>query len=238
MNVGLAVAFSAGLLSFLSPCVLPLIPSYVSFITGLELDDVGRAKHTAVVHALLFVAGFTLVFLALGATATLIGQLLIRERHWVGRVGGVLVIVFGLYLLGVFNVRFLAADRRVHIARKPMGYLGTVVVGMAFAAGWSPCIGPILGAVLTYAASAADMQRGLWLLLSYALGLALPFVLAAIMIDRFIPMFQRYRRAMGLVTRASGAVLIVVGILMITGSMTLLTAWLQRWTPGFLWNRL
>lgn len=236
--VSLVVAFGAGLLSFLSPCVLPLIPSYVSFITGLELDDVGRAKHTALVHALLFVLGFTLVFLALGATATLIGQLLHRERQWVGRVGGVLVIVFGLYLLGVFHFGVFARDTRVHIARKPMGYLGTVLVGMAFAAGWSPCIGPILGGVLTYTASAADLDRGLLLLFSYALGLAVPFVLAALLIDRFVPLFQRYRRLMVGLTRVAGALLIVVGVLMISGSMTVLTAWLQRWTPGFLWNRL
>lgn len=238
MDVSIVVAFTAGLLSFVSPCVLPLIPSYVSFITGLELDDVQRQRHTALVHALLFVAGFTLIFLALGATATLIGQLFIRQRDWVSRVGGVLVILFGLYLLGVFNPGALARDTRVHVARKPMGYLGTVLVGMAFAAGWSPCIGPILGAVLTYTASAADMQRGLWLLLAYALGLAIPFVGAALMIDRFIPMLQRYRRAMAVVTRLSGALLILVGILMITGSMTLFTAWLQRWTPAFLWSRL
>ena len=237
-GVGLAVAFTAGLLSFLSPCVLPLIPSYVSFITGLELDDVHRAKHTALVHSVLFVVGFTLVFLALGATATLVGQLFIRQRDWVSRIGGVLVIVFGLYLLGVFNLGAFARERRVHVARKPLGYLGTVLVGMAFAAGWTPCIGPILGAVLTYTASAADMNRGIALLLSYALGLAVPFVLAAVMIDRFVPMFQRYRRGMVVVTRVSGALLIAVGLLMITGSMTMLTAWLQRWTPGFLWNRL
>lgn len=238
MSVSFAVAFTAGLLSFLSPCVLPLIPSYVSFITGLELDDVQRARHTALVHSLLFVLGFTLVFLALGATATLIGRLLHRERDWVARVGGVLVVVFGLYLLGALRVGAFARERRVHVARKPMGYLGTVIVGMAFAAGWSPCIGPILGAVLTYTASAADLGHGIVLLFAYAMGLAVPFVVAALMIDRFIPAFQRYRGAMVVVTRASGILLIVVGVLMISGSMTLLTAWLQRWTPAFLWNRL
>jgi cytochrome c-type biogenesis protein len=237
-SVSIVVAFTAGLLSFFSPCVLPLIPSYVSFITGLELDDVQRAKHTALLHSLLFVVGFTLVFLALGATATLIGQLFIRQRDWVSRAGGVLVIIFGLYLLGAFNFSALARERRVHVARKPMGYLGSVLVGMAFAAGWTPCIGPILGAVLTYTASAADLHRGLGLLFSYAMGLAVPFVIAALMIDRFIPMFQRYRKAMSVVTRLSGALLIIVGVLMITGSMTMLTAWLQRWTPAFLWNRL
>ena len=166
-SLGVTISFTAGLLSFLSPCVLPLIPSYVSFITGLSLEDVQRSRRVAVVHALLFILGFTLIFLALGATATVLGRLLLRHRDWVGRVGGVLVIVLGLYLLGVFNVGVLARERRVHIADKPLGYLGTVLVGMAFAAGWTPCIGPILGGVLTYTASSADLDRGLLLLFAY-----------------------------------------------------------------------
>ena len=131
--------------SFLSPCVLPLIPSYVTFITGMTLDDLPRARRTAFVHALLFVLGFSLVFLALGASATLIGRLLFTYRVWISRVGGLLVLAFGLYLLGVFNLGAFARERRMHITDKPLGYLGTVVVGVAFGAGWTPCIGPILG---------------------------------------------------------------------------------------------
>ena len=237
-SIGITISFTAGLLSFLSPCVLPLIPSYVSFITGLSLDDVQRSRRVTFVHSLLFIAGFTIVFLVLGATATVLGQLLVRHREWVGRVGGVLVIALGLYLLGVFNVGAFSRERRVHIANKPLGYLGTLLVGMAFAAGWTPCIGPILGAVLTYTASSADLERGLVLLFAYSLGLAVPFMLAARMIDRFMVLFQRYRGALIWMSRASGALLVVVGLLMITGSMTVLSASLQRWTPEFLRSRL
>ena len=236
--IGFAISFAAGLLSFLSPCVLPLIPSYVTFVTGLSLEDVQRARRVALVHSLLFVLGFSLVFLALGATATTLGRLLGYNREWVGRIGGVLVIVLGLYLLGVFNVGFFSVERRLHIANKPLGYLGTVVVGMAFAAGWTPCIGPILGAVLTYTASSADLNRGLVLLAAYSLGLAVPFVLAALMVDRFIGLFQRYRGAMIWTSRVAGVLLIGVGILMLTDTMRLLSQWLNPYTPEFLRSRL
>lgn len=237
-SIGVGISFTAGVLSFLSPCVLPLIPSYVSFITGLSLEDVQRSRRVALVNALLFIAGFTLVFLVLGATATILGQLLLRQREWVSRVGGVLVILLGLYLVGAFNLPFLARERRVHIANKPLSYLGTFLVGMAFAAGWTPCIGPILGAVLTYTASSADLNRGLLLLSAYSLGLALPFLLAALMIDRFMSTLQRYRTALAWTSKVSGALLILVGLLMVTGSMTLLTTWLQGLTPEFLRSRL
>ena len=237
-SLGIPISFTAGVLSFLSPCVLPLIPSYVSFITGLSIDDVQRSRRITLIHSLLFIAGFTLVFLALGATATVLGRALFRHRDWVGRIGGILVIILGLYLLGVFNLGALNRERRVHIATKPLGYLGTLVVGMAFAAGWTPCIGPILGGVLTYTASSADLSRGLVLLFAYSVGLAVPFLLAALMIDRFMELFQRYRGALMWISWASGVLLIVVGVLMITGSMTVLSAWLQRWTPEFLRSRL
>jgi cytochrome c-type biogenesis protein len=236
--LGVTISFTAGVLSFLSPCVLPLIPSYVSFITGLSLDDVQRSRRIALIHSLLFIAGFTVVFLALGATATVLGRTLLRNREWVGRIGGVLVIALGLYLLGAFNLSALARERRIHLATKPLGYFGTLLVGMAFAAGWTPCIGPILGGVLTYTASSADLNRGLWLLFAYSLGLAVPFLLAALMIDRFMALLQRYRGALLWTSRASGALLIVVGILMVTGSMTVLSAWLQQLTPEFLRSRL
>jgi len=238
VSLGITISFTAGILSFLSPCVLPLIPSYISFITGLSIDDVQRSRRVTLTHSLLFIAGFTIVFLALGATATVLGQVLIRHRDWVGRIGGVLVIVLGLYLLGVFNIGLLAQEKRVHIANKPLGYFGTLIVGMAFAAGWTPCIGPILGGVLTYTASSADLNRGLVLLFAYSLGLAVPFLLAGLMIDRFMDLFQRYRGALVWMSRISGVLLILVGILMITGSMTVLSAWLQRWTPEALRSRL
>ncbi len=237
-SVSFLVSFSAGVLSFLSPCVLPLVPSYVSFITGLSLEDVQQSRKVALVHSLLFITGFTIVFLALGATASAVGRVFFHNREWIGRVGGLLVIVLGLYLLGVFNIGAFGRERRVHIANKPLGYLGTVLVGMAFAAGWTPCIGPILGAVLTYTANSADLNHGILLLLAYSLGLAVPFLLAALMIDRFMILFQRYKGLLLWTSRVSGVLLIIVGILMITGSMTLLTAYLQRLTPEFLRSRI
>ena len=238
VSLGVVISFTAGLLSFLSPCVLPLIPSYVTFVTGLSLEDVQRSRKTALVHALLFVAGFSLIFLALGATATAVGRLLLVHRQWISRVGGVLVVLLGLYLLGAFNMRFLARERRFHISDKPLGYLGTLLVGIAFGAGWSPCIGPILGGILTYTATQAELQRGLVLLGAYSLGLAIPFVIAAVAVERFIAVFQRYRSKLIWVDRIAGALLIVVGVLMLTNYMTVLTGYLQGLTPSSLRSRL
>ena len=238
VSLGVVISFTAGLLSFLSPCVLPLIPSYVTFVTGLSLEDVQRSRKTALVHALFFVAGFSLIFLALGATATAVGRLLLLHRQWISRVGGVLVVLLGLYLLGAFNMRFLARERRFHISNKPLGYLGTVLVGIAFGAGWSPCIGPILGGILTYTATQAELQRGLVLLGAYSLGLAIPFVIAAVAVERFIAVFQRYRSRLIWVDRIAGVLLIVVGVLMLTNYMTALSGYLQGLTPNALRSRL
>ena len=237
-SFGIVIAFTAGLLSFLSPCVLPLIPSYVTFITGLSLEDVQKSRRAALIHSLLFVLGFTLIFLAFGATATALGQLLLYQRAWITRIGGLLIIVFGLYMLGVFNISLFSRERRVHIANKPVVYLGTLLVGVAFGAGWTPCIGPILGSILTYAASSADLARGLWLLLAYSLGLAVPFLLAAVAVERFLDFFGRMKRQMNWITRTSGVLMIVVGILMITNYFTVLAATLQQYTPESLRNRL
>jgi cytochrome c-type biogenesis protein len=218
--------------------VLPLIPSYVTFVTGLSLEDVQHSRKTAFVHALLFVAGFSLIFLALGATATAVGRLLLVHRQWISRIGGLLVVVLGLYLLGVFNMGILARERRFHISDKPLGYLGTVLVGIAFGAGWSPCIGPILGSILTYTATEAELQRGLLLLGAYSLGLAIPFVIAAVAVERFLALFQRYRSRLIWVDRIAGVLLIVVGALMMTNYMTVLTGYLQGLTPQALRSRL
>ena len=235
---GLAIAFTAGLLSFLSPCVLPLVPSYVTFITGLSLEDVQRTRRTALLHAVLFIAGFTLIFLALGAGATLVGRVLHAYRDWIARIGGVLVIVFGLYLLGVFNIGAFARERRVHLADKPVGYLGTVLVGIAFGAGWTPCIGPILGSILTYTASEADLGRGLQLLGAYSFGLAVPFLLAAVLVQHFLAFFGRIKRQLAWISRIAGAIMIVVGLLMVTDYFTILASYLQALTPEFLRSRI
>lgn len=232
------IAFSAGLLSFLSPCVLPLIPSYVTFITGLSLDDVQHARKAALLHGSLFVLGFTLIFLAMGAGATMLGQVLIQNRDWISRVGGVVIIVFGLYLLGVLNIGFLSRERRFHVADKPVGYLGTMVVGIAFGAGWTPCLGPILGSILLYTGTQADLGRGMLLLFAYSLGLAVPFLLSAVAIERFTGFFQRMRKQMVWISRISGAVMIVIGVMLVTNYFTVLASWLTTLTPEFLLERI
>jgi len=237
-SFGVAISFTAGLLSFLSPCVLPLIPSYVTFITGLSLEDVQKARRAALVHSVLFVVGFSIIFLALGATATVLGRVLLAHRVWISRVGGALVILFGLYTLGVFNVSALSRERRVHLADKPVGYLGTVLVGIAFGAGWTPCIGPILGSILILSSSSADLNRGLLLLTAYSLGLAIPFLLSALLVRHFLALFTRLRRQMVWVTRASGALLVLVGVLMLTDYFTVLAGYLQGLTPEALRNRI
>ncbi|MEX2180501.1 MAG: cytochrome c biogenesis protein CcdA [Gemmatimonadaceae bacterium] len=236
--LGLFIAFTAGILSFLSPCVLPLVPSYVTFITGMNLEDLQRSRRTTFIHAALFVAGFTLIFLALGAGATLFGQLMLRYRDVISRVGGVLVIVFGLYLLGAFNIGLLARDTRFHLAHKPLGYVGTLLVGIAFGAGWSPCIGPILGAILTMAANEANLGRGMTLLFTYSMGLAVPFIAAALMVERFLAAFAKVRHHMVWVNRAAGVLLVLVGILMVTNRFTMLATWLQAFTPEFILRRI
>ena len=237
-SIGLALAFSAGLLSFLSPCVLPLIPSYLTFVTGVGLDDLGTVRRSAIVHALLFVLGFTLIFVALGASATVLGRLLVAYRIWITRAGGALVVLFGLYLLGAIRVAAFDRDRRVHLANKPVGYLGTVLVGVAFGAGWTPCLGPILGAILTYTAATADLARGLPLLLAYSVGLALPFLLAAVAVERFLEPVTRLRPYLTRISHISGAVLIVVGVLMMFDYFTTIGVYLQAVTPAAIRNRL
>ena len=238
MTPSFALAFVAGLLSFLSPCVLPLIPSYVGFLTGLTLEELEVRRGTALAHALWFVAGFSLIFIALGATASAFGVLLLRSQVWIGRIGGVVVILFGLYLLGVLRPALLMRERKVQLARKPLGYLGSAFVGVTFGAAWTPCIGPILGAILTLAAAQASVGHGAALLTAYSAGLALPFVVTALALDRFLAWFQRFRPYLVWVERIAGGLLILLGLLLVTDRFTLLAGWLQGLTPEFLKSRL
>jgi cytochrome c-type biogenesis protein len=237
-SLGVAISFTAGLLSFLSPCVLPLIPSYVGFLTGMSVEEAERRRGTAVLHGLWFVAGFSLVFVLLGAAASAVGQLLRDYQVWLGRVGGVLLLLFGIYLLGFLRPAFLMREWRIQLARKPLGYFGSGVVGFTFGAAWTPCIGPILGGILTLAATQAGLGRGVGLLAVYALGLAIPFLLTALALDRFLVWFQRFRPYIVWVDRVAGAMLIVLGILLLTDSFTLLAGYLQGLTPRFLRDRL
>ena len=238
MTPSFALAFVAGLLSFLSPCVLPLIPSYVGFLTGLTLEELQVRRGTALAHALWFVAGFSLIFIALGATASALGVLLLRSQVWIGRIGGVVVILFGLYLLGVLRPALLMRERKVQLARKPLGYLGSAFVGVTFGAAWTPCIGPILGAILTLAAAQASVGHGAALLTAYSAGLALPFVVTALALDRFLAWFQRFRPYLVWVERIAGGLLVLLGLLLVTDRFTLLASWLQGLTPEFLKSRL
>lgn len=238
--VSFAVAFTAGIFSFLSPCVLPLVPSYLGFITGMTLDDLsaGTRRRAAVLHALLFVGGFSLVFLLVGATATMLGQIMFRYQDWIARIGGVLIIIFGLHLLGVLRIGALMRERRVQLASRPAGYLGAAVAGMAFGAGWTPCIGPVLGAVLTYAATQETLASGVALLAAYSLGLALPFLLAALATGRFLEASQRMRRLIPVLEKTSGAVLVLAGVLLASGTFPALAGYFVRLTPDFLLQRL
>lgn len=238
VGLGIAVAFAAGLLSFLSPCVLPLVPSYIGFLTGMTLPEMAARRRLALVHALLFVGGFSLVFVLLGASATALGRALNVYQIWLQRVGGVLIIGFGLLCLGAFKLDALTLERRVHLERKPVGYLGSVLVGMAFAAGWTPCIGPVLGGILGLAATSSDLSRGMLLLAVYSAGLAVPFLIAAVAVESFFAWFQGFRRFLPWVMRVSGALLIFVGILLMTGEFTRLAGWLQGLTPEFLREKL
>ena len=233
-TLGLFVAFAAGLLSFLSPCVLPLVPSYIGFLTGMSLPEMGGRRRVALGHALLFVLGFSLVFVLLGASATALGRALNYYQVWLQRIGGVLIIGFGLVCLGVIKVGFLSQERRVQVERKPVGYLGSALVGMAFGAGWTPCIGPVLGAILGLAATSQNIGRGMLLLAVYSAGLAIPFLIAAVALDSFLEWFQRFRRYLPWVMRVTGVMLIFVGGLMVTGEFTRLAGWLQQFTPDAL----
>ena len=239
-TVGVFIAFTAGVLSFLSPCVLPLVPSYLSFVTGMSLEDLqqGFDRRRVLVHSGLFVAGFTIIFVLLGASASFLGRFLLYYSDWIARAGGVIIIILGLHLTGVFQIGALMREKRVHLAGKPVGYVGTLAVGMAFGAGWTPCIGPVLGAIMTLAASQQHLAQGMMLLFVYSMGLAVPFILAALALDRFLGAFSRFRRFLPAVQKASGVLLIALGVLLVTGSFVVLAAWLNRFTPEFLLERL
>jgi cytochrome c-type biogenesis protein len=239
-SVTFVVAFLAGLLSFLSPCVLPLVPAYLGFITGMSLDELrdDTSRRSVLVPALCFSAGFSLVFLLMGLSATLLGQLLFQYQDWIARIGGILVILFGLHLLGAFRFAPLMRERRLQLASSPKGYLGAGVAGVVFAAGWTPCIGPVLGTLWTWAAVRETMGSAVLLLGAYSLGLAVPFLLAALATSRFLAASRRIRGLIPTLEKVSGVILVLVGVLLVSGTFTVLAAWFARFTPDFLLERL
>jgi cytochrome c-type biogenesis protein len=244
-TVSLLAAFVAGLLSFVSPCVLPLIPGYLSFVSGVTLEDMrataGGAsaapapgtRRKILGTSLAFVAGFSLVFIALGASATAVGQMLTEHLALLGKVAGAIIIVFGLHMMGVLRIAWLYADVRVHQVRKPAGVLGAALVGVAFAFGWTPCIGPVLAAILTVAAAQDSVGQGVRLLAVYSLGLGVPFIVTSLAINQFFAAFARIRRYYRAVELASGALLVAVGLLIFTNRFTIIARYLTPYLPTF-----
>ena len=242
-SLGVVVAFSAGLLSFLSPCVLPLFPSYLSFITGMSVDrlaaDVGaRSRGRIILHSLAFIVGFSLVFIALGASFSAAGRFLLDYREWIRVGGGLLIIVFGLYIAGILRIGIFGRTRQIEIKTKPAGYIGTFAVGVTFAIGWTPCVGPILGSILSLAGTAETVRKGIGLLMAYSAGLALPFFLSSLALGGFLKFFERYRAAMPVVERVAGVLLVLVGLLVVTNYFAILTSYAIGLTPQWLLKRL
>ena len=231
-DVSFPLAFVAGVMSFLSPCVLPLVPSYISFITGISFEDLtacgdrGRLRYLTVTNSLSFICGFSSVFIALGASSSAMGKFLFEYQEWIRIGGGVLVIIFGLFVAGVLKLDFLMKEKKMHLGGKPVGYVGTFLVGMTFAAGWTPCIGPILGTILVYAGTKGSASYGLKLLAVYSLGLALPFFISSLAINSFLSYSRRLMKYMRVVMIVSGFLLIVFGIMLLTNRMRELAGFL------------
>jgi len=231
IQISLPLAFLAGFVSFLSPCILPVVPSYLSFVSGLTLGELSdhatkEVRRRAAIHSTLFVLGFSLVFMTMGLVATSFGTAVAQALPLVNRIGGGVMILFGLFVLGVVRLPALYRELRVHVRSQPVSALGSLVVGVAFGAGWTPCIGPILGSILLYASLETTMMEGTILLAAYALGLGIPFVVASVALNWFLAGSERARAWMVPLQRAAGTVLIVIGLLMVTGRFASLTAFL------------
>jgi cytochrome c-type biogenesis protein len=255
-NVTLLAAFGAGILSFISPCVLPLIPGYLSYISGLSLDEmrgtpaattsggaVGGAalavaapaviRRQVVLASLAFILGFTIVFVALGASASAIGQYVMARLGILGKIAGAVVILFGLHTMGVLRIEWLYQEKRVQSKQRPEGFLGAALVGMAFAFGWTPCLGPILAGILAVAATQDTVGQGVQLLSAYSIGLGVPFFAAALAINRFFAAFARIRRHYHKIEIVSGALLVVIGVLIFTDRFTIIAQWLTPYLPVY-----
>lgn len=231
-------ALIAGVLSFISPCVLPLVPPYLCYIGGVSLDQLtgdapdSAARHRVALSAFTFVLGFSTVFVILGATASAIGRLIATHLDTLAIIAGIVIIVMGLHFLGVFRIDLMNRQARVEVRSQPSGPLGAYVIGLAFAIGWTPCIGPVLAAILAVAGSEQTVTRGAALLAVYSLGLGIPFVIAGFFAGAFMHFMQRFRSHVGTVEKAMGGLLVVTGVLFITGQMTRFSFWLLETFPG------
>lgn len=231
-------AFVAGLLSFVSPCVLPLVPPYLCFLAGVTLDELTADDRTQVprlkvfLSSLAFVLGFTAVFVVLGASASVIGRVVMSYLDIFGYIAGAIIIVMGLHFLGVFRIGLLYQEARIHVERRPAGLVGAFLVGIAFAFGWTPCVGPVLAAILFVAGTEDTVADGAMLLAVYSLGIGLPFLLASLFAGPFMALMRRFRSQMGKVEKAMGALLVLTGIMFLTGQMAALSYWLLETFPA------
>ncbi|MCA1794262.1 MAG: cytochrome c biogenesis CcdA family protein [Desulfotignum sp.] len=219
-------AFAAGLLSFLSPCILPLIPAYFSFITGLSLDELTRGRQETrkkvILSTLAYVAGFSFVFIMFGASASFLGSVFTQYAYVVRYLGGAIIFIFGLHLLGIINIKALAFEKRIHLKQKPVHLLGTFIIGMAFGAGWSPCIGPLLGSILIVAGNQDTLAKGVWLLAIYSAGLALPFILMSFFITSLMEFMKKATRFIAVINKVAGGLLVLMGLMLIFDKFHLL----------------
>jgi len=240
IEVTFAGAFIAGLLSFLSPCVLPLVPAYLSYISGVSVNELRSQEHNndsvrrhALAQSLWFIAGFSLVFIALGASASLIGQWMLNHMAILGKFAGAVIVLFGLHYTGIIRIPFLMMDAHFDTGGvNAKRGIGALILGSAFAFGWTPCLGPIPGAILAVAGVQAEMMRGILLLAVYSLGLGIPFLLAALATDSFLRWSQRFKSHFAIVEKLSGILLILVGVLIFLGSFSIVSSWIIEWFPA------
>ncbi|MBI4776603.1 MAG: sulfite exporter TauE/SafE family protein [Deltaproteobacteria bacterium] len=244
-DVTLFIAFTAGVLTFLSPCTLPLFPSYLSFITGLSYDQIAIDnqpvyRRRVIIHSLFFILGCSIAFVALGFSFSTIGGLFYDYGDVIKKVGGILIVLFGIVIALSYKLRlpFLMKDFSIHIRNKPAGYLGTTLVGVTFAVGWTPCVGPILGSILMMAGANQSAREGMMLLSTYSLGMALPFFLASLAVGHFLPLLNRLKRWLPLFNGFAGALLIIVGVLIFTDSFATLNSYLQGIVPEWVGQKL
>ncbi|MFT5160841.1 MAG: cytochrome c-type biogenesis protein [Paracoccaceae bacterium] len=228
------IALAAGVLSFLSPCVLPIIPPYLAYMGGISMNDLtndGSSRLPAVIASIFFVLGLSTVFLLLGFTASIFGQFFLQNQVLFGQVAGVIIIIFGLHFVGIFRIKLFMREARLDAGDRGGSAVGAYVLGLAFAFGWTPCIGPILGAILSLSAQEDSIGRGTFLMAMYAVGLGLPFILSAMFINRAMGVMNRLKRHMGTIEKVMGALLIGVGIMMLTGAFSRMSYWLLENVP-------
>ena len=224
------VAFGAGLVSFLSPCVLPLIPGYISYISGSSLNELLEKKTINIFPIILFTIGFSIVFISFGATASFLGSIILENSYELRIASGIVIIIFSLQILGIINLNFLNYEKRIYTEKKS-GILSSLVIGMAFGFGWTPCIGPILGSILALASTEQSLNRGILLLVFYSLGLAIPFILSGYLIQKFLVFSKNIKSKMNIIMKTGGALLLITGVLIITNHLQALGFYLLKYIP-------